>query len=400
MDPTTRTSSILIVDDEDMVRRMLAQFVRRMGHNPVVATNGQEALDALAAGYKPDLVLLDVDMPVMDGWTALHRIRELRSSDELPVIILSGKSDIATIGRFIEAGAEDYLTKPFEASLLRSRLRASLERTYARILLRQSHARMERDLRAAAKIQRSIFPPLPVRLPGLNVHWEYQPCNELAGDSLGVFRLDERYVGFYVLDVSGHGVPSALLAVSVSHVLSPLLGQSILKRPLAEPPWYRLALPAEVVEHLNSAFPMDPKTNQYFTFLYAMLDMRTLQVRLVSAGHPNPLHCSEQGVSEIALESGFPVGWVDNATYLDTTVALKPGDRLIFFTDGLSEALNLDNDQFGVPRLVDQVTAMRKEGQDLQPTLRSMIEKVNAWAINHQPDDDLTVLGIEVLPQG
>ncbi len=389
-----QSASIMVVDDDYRIRTLLGCFIRKMGHHCQEVQNGVEALRLLESQSRPDLLLLDVCMPELDGWETYQQVRRLAHEDELPVVVLSAQDDAQLVSQFIEAGVEDFLSKPFEPPLLRARINASLARRETRLALRQFHRRMARDLASAARIQRSIFPALPIQLPGHVAHWEYRPCDELAGDSVGFFRLDESHYGFYILDVSGHGVPAALLAVSVSRVLRPTLGESILKCRIVDPPSYRLSSPAEVGQRLNEMFPMDPASSQFFTLIYALLNVQTREVRMISAGHPLPLLLSEQGIKPVPLDSGFPIGWTTDATYEEGRFVLEPGDRLLLYTDGLLETPNVQRCPYGSGRL--KRLAAQTHHLPLPEQTQAIMRAVVNWAHTGPVEDDLTILGLAV----
>lgn len=261
--------------------------------------------------------------------------------------------------------------------------------------LREANLRMKRDLRAAARIQKALLPTALPQITGTDFAWFYQPCEELAGDSLNVFRLDERHVGAYILDVSGHGVPAALLSVTLSRVLSPLLDQSsILKRRIEGPPWYRVVSPVEVADMLNQQFQMDQEAEQYFTFLYVLLDIQTWTLRYVSAGHPGLVFHRLGEPARIVERPGFPIGWFPQTKYKEDVLQLQPGDRVFLYSDGVTEATDSQKEQFGNPRLLECVETTR--GKSVQETIDHMVEKVLAWSGDTPPKDDLSIVGLAI----
>jgi sigma-B regulation protein RsbU (phosphoserine phosphatase) len=146
---------------------------------------------------------------------------------------------------------------------------------------------MRADLAAADQVQRSLLPIAPPHSPKVRVAWAFRPSQLVAGDGFNIFLLDEDHLGLYVLDVSGHGVQAALLAVTLNYMLHPHLGSStLLKKAIPQPPYYEITSPAKVAQMLNNRFPMNPETNQYFTLLYGILDLQTYELRFVQAGHP------------------------------------------------------------------------------------------------------------------
>ena len=223
--------------------------------------------------------------------------------------------------------------------------------------------------------------------------WEFHPCAELAGDGLNVFWLSDYHVGMYLLDVSGHGVAAALLySVSLARLLSPILGQSTLLRVLREDGRdYRLLSPAEVAEQLNRWFLANPTAEQFFTVVYGILDTRALRLCYVSAGHPGFLHLSSEGNATLYPATGLPIGVVAEADYKEGTLELRPGDRLFFFSDGLTESFNPAGKQFGLARL--RHCASEGGQLPLDISVRELLRQVLDWAVTN-PADDLSVLAL------
>jgi phosphoserine phosphatase RsbU/P len=216
----------------------------------------------------------------------------------------------------------------------------------------------------------------------------------LAGDFLNVLPLDDHQVGVYILDVSGHGVASALLSVTLSHVLSSVADRSFLYHAVPESPGtYRVASPAEVVARLNKQFRIGPRTTQYFTMIYGVLDARTRDLRYVSAGHPGPVHV-RHGVAPLVLESGGPpVGLLPDSSYEEQTVRLGRGDRLYFATDGLTEAENTAGQDFGAEKLLEAYDQNRR--RPLDESLTAVIADAKEWCAPAQFADDVAMLAME-----
>ncbi|HSB15748.1 MAG TPA: SpoIIE family protein phosphatase [Bryobacteraceae bacterium] len=256
--------------------------------------------------------------------------------------------------------------------------------------LEAANRAMRRDLEAAAKVQQSLLPASLPKVHGINLAWLYQPCQELAGDSLNVFLLDDHDVGLYILDVSGHGVAAALLSVTLSHFLLPLPGQSLLydaDRPV-------ISTPSQVVEKLNARFPLDPRSPQFFTMLYGVLDRRTDEFRYVLAGHTGPVYVPRDGEPTLLEAGGLPAGLFPGVRYEDQVIRLGVGDRLYFYTDGIVESENAAGDDFGNERLLKALDSGRTA--PLAESINGIIEEVVRW---HGPGalaDDASLLALEV----
>jgi sigma-B regulation protein RsbU (phosphoserine phosphatase) len=257
---------------------------------------------------------------------------------------------------------------------------------------------MSRDLKAAARIQETFLPREAPRVPGLAFAWIYRPCDELGGDGLNIVPLGGGQIGLYILDVSGHGVASALLSVTLSRVLSaPPEPSSILVRDGSLPDRPEITPPAEVAEHLNRLFPFDVVTGQFTTMIYGILDAVTGEFRYVSAGHPGPMHLPAD-TSPVMLESsGLPIGLAEDA-YEERSVRLARGDRLYLYSDGVPEAMDGVGEQFGHARLLQAIG--RGGAEPLQEHVAALLGEVERWRGGASAQDDIAILAVEVSPLG
>lgn len=259
----------------------------------------------------------------------------------------------------------------------------------------RANQRMKADLDTAAKIQQALLPSdedqpedAPVRFA-----WRFRPCEELAGDILNVSWLDDRHVAVYVLDVCGHGVAAALLSVTVRRFLSARRDSlSLVWDRVPGTNQYTIARPAHVAERLNSRFPWNPDTAQFFTMLYGVLDCETFEFRYVSAGHPPALYLRPDGETALLGGENLPVGLTTKA-YSDASVQLHPGDRVFLYSDGLTDVMNADEKLFGLAGLTETV---RCADGNLDETLDRVSEAVNAWGGGRRLADDFTLLAFEI----
>ena len=255
--------------------------------------------------------------------------------------------------------------------------------------------RMKRDLNAAALVQQSLLPRELPTTADARFAWSYRPCTELAGDILNVFRLDDRDVGLYVLDVSGHGAAASLLSVAASHMISPVGDSGLLRVPHETANLgVKLIPPAEVAARLNTIFAGRPDSEQFFTLLYGILNLDTSEFRYVCGGHPGPIHLPLDGPAHLIESSGFPVGIFEEATFEEMRIRLSPGDRLYLYSDGLPEAMAPDGEQFGSRRLVEAIQASAKES--LETSVVALRAKIESWCGENGPGDDLSILALEI----
>jgi PAS domain S-box-containing protein len=257
--------------------------------------------------------------------------------------------------------------------------------------LRRAKEALEHDLRLAVRVQQALLPPAELCLPGLRVARTFRPCADLAGDAVGVVAFAHGPVGLYLLDVSGHGVGAALLSFTLNHTLSPSAEGSL----LIEDDGQRLAVvrPSRVAERLNRQFPMD-RTRQYFTFAYGVLDASQGRLDYVLAGHPAPILLPRTGPPAPLHGRGLPIGMIEHATFDDETVVLQPGDRLYFYTDGVTEALDASEQEFGALRLMNEIDRLRD--RPLREGLDHVADLVQDWSGDHLRDD-VSLLAVERL---
>ena len=255
---------------------------------------------------------------------------------------------------------------------------------------------IQRDLQLAAEIQKSFLPRRSPDLPGANVAWELLPCDELAGDTLNVTGIDDRHIVFYVVDVSGHGVQAALLSVTLNRWLSPKPGQSGGPASTSGRPadWHPLS-PVEVLDQLNKQFPFDPKTGQYFTIAYGVLDTKTNEFRFASAGHPAPVYVRSGDAPVLIPSSNFPIGIVPEPEFRECTIEMKPGDRIYLYSDGLVDATNDRDERFEDQRLLRELGAV--QAASLKASVPALISRLRAWSGNETFQDDVSLLGFEIV---
>jgi phosphoserine phosphatase RsbU/P len=219
---------------------------------------------------------------------------------------------------------------------------------------------------------------------------------DVGGDSLNVLSLDDDHLAVYILDVAGHGVAAALLSVTLTYMLSAAPERSFLYQADPDHPGqYSITPPAEVVARLNGQFLPNAPISRYFTMLYGILNKQTAKFRYVAAGHLGPIHCSGRSAASVGETTGIPVGLLATATYEEHTVTLARGDRLYMVTDGIIEAENAAEQEFGVERLLEALEAGRHSSLDA--SLTSVMNRVEDWSGHKGAADDSSILAIERL---
>lgn len=401
---------VLVVDDDETNLDMLSRRLRRKGYEVDLGRDGEQAL-ALVRERAYDLILLDVMMPGLDGFDVLKILREQHATTDLPVIMATAKGESEDVVHALGLGANDYVTKPLDFPVVLARIRAqlSLKRSVDRVRqlernlaernrdleaansrLERANRRMTRDLHAAARVQESFLPRGAPEVPGFAFAWAFRPCDELAGDGLNVVAAGGGRVALYVFDVSGHGVASAMLSVSLARRLSaPDDPSSILAGPGGEP-----LPPGEVAGLLDRLFPFETATEQYATLAYGLLDPATSEFRYTCAGHPAPAHVPSPGGSVILEGDGFPIGLAEGP-FDEQSVRLGPGDRLFLYSDGIPEAMDPDGRAFGLRRMLDALEAGRS--RPLAECVADLRSAVEDWCGAPGVGDDLSILAVEAL---
>ncbi|MBN8217196.1 MAG: fused response regulator/phosphatase [Spirochaetes bacterium] len=376
---------ILVADDHAENRELLRLRLAGKGHEVTMAVDGAEALDLVRSGGF-DLLLLDVLMPVMNGMQVLERIKADPDLKDLPVIMISAHDELESVVHAVKAGAEDYLPKPFEPTLLFARIAACLgkkraldrERETFQALIESQRA-LAKELGEAAEYVRSL---MPARLDApVATDWRYLPSTQLGGDALGYQWLDDDHFAFHVLDVCGHGVGSALHSISVVNILR--------ARFLPDTDFRH---PGEVLAALNRQFPMERHNGLYFTLWYGVYHRPTRRLRWANGGHPSPVLFSPAGrKAESLLWPGTPVGIGGELSWSCGERVLEPGQSLTLFSDGLYEIKDLPG---GVPTYEEFVEILSGLSPAGAPQLDPILKTMRGLSPTANLDDDVTLLSL------
>lgn len=263
--------------------------------------------------------------------------------------------------------------------------------TEVRQLLQRREKELSDALDSAAHIQRSLIPKQPPNFHNLHYAWCFAPSKKVGGDLFNVAALDEGTIMTYLIDVSGHGLASAMVSVAVQQSLSPTTGR-LLKRPLGHRPFYRISSPREVLSELDAEYPFE-RFDEFFTISYLLLNPHTGKVRYGNAGHPPPLLLRGDGTLE-RLDRGGPLIGLNHRNEDDEgEVQLKEGDRLFLYTDGLPEQVDPQGQHYGETRLT--AALYDRSLVSLEQTCREVVAEVRRFAGKAGCQDDMTLLGIE-----
>ena len=379
---------VLVADDNENNRDMLSRRLQRQGMKVETATGGRQALE-LVRNRPFDVVLLNIMMPELDGLSVLQQMKADPQTRHIPVIMISALDELDSVIRCIEAGAEDYLPKPFNPTLLRARISACLEKKSLReaeqqhlCMIEETQDRLTQELAEAANYVRSIFPP-PSETP-LRIDWKYQPSTELGGDAFGYHWIDPDHFAVYLLDVCGHGVGASLLSIAAINVIR---SGSLAKTDFRDP--------GAVLSALNNAFPMEKQNNMYFTMWYGVYHAPTRTLRHASGGHPPALLLTPaaNGVAtgERLRSPGLIVGAMEDLPYQAQSCHVPPGAQLLVLCDGCYEI----RDAVGQMMEFDEFEKfMRADG-----TQPDGLEKLLNWVRERHGDgpldDDFSIVRIQ-----
>ncbi len=382
---TPPSASILIVDDTPSDIRVLSEVLRQE-YKTFFATNWKDCLH-LASSRHPDLILLDVMMPEMDGYEVCLRLKADPATKNIPVIFVTALSQEEDETRGLEIGALDYITKPFKPAVVRARVKTHLLIMQQQAELVRKQQKLEEDLQAAGIIQQSLLPGALPEIDRAEFGWKFQPCEAVGGDILNIVSLGADTVGLYLVDVSGHGPPAAMLSVLIYQMMSPHTG--ILVDTSSGAPVIRQ--PEEVLNILDREFTW-MRFERHFTIIYMVVNLATGVLTYSNAAHCTPILLRHEGGLELLEEAGTVIG-LQAFAFGQGRVALAPGDKIVLYSDGLIEMEDSREKPFGLERLKNAVQAQGKASPvALAEGLRA---QATAYAGDRPLADDLSILVFE-----
>lgn len=394
---------VLVVDDSRLQRKILASLLHQSGYQVIEALSAQDALD-ICLETPPDIVISDW---IMKGMTGLELCQILRRHPDIPYpyfMLLTSKQLPVDIAEGLDAGADDFLTKPVSGVELRARLaagerildmntRLSLQNGVLRDTLQEVERLKEsvdRDLIEARKLQQSLVPVRHQKFKSAHVSLLLRASNFVGGDLVGFYPAGPDHIGIFSLDVSGHGISSALMTARLAGYLSPIVLDQNVALQLVDGGGYEPLDPIEVVRRLNARVLDEMDTEHYFTMILGDLNLKTGLVRLCQAGHPHPLVQRADGTIEQSSLGGFPVGLLADAEFSELEIQLSPGDRLMLPSDGITECVSPSGD------LLEE-SGLEKIAQDLESLMDSAFLEAFMWRLSEfhgssKMQDDVSLL--------
>ena len=398
--------TILAVDDDVDILDLLEISLDSDGYNVITAVNGLDAIEK-AKSHVPDLILLDLMMPKMDGFEVIDNLRSNSQTRAIPVIMLTARALINEKLQGLDAGADDYITKPFDLKELTARIKAVLGRTqptkYINPLIgamgdwfsETGVEQLATHLKTAATIQQRLLPQAPPNLPGFDISGVLRSSTSVSGDFYDFIPFDDGCLGIVIADVRGKGIPAALLMVMIRTALRLVCRQE--------------SSPAAVIKSINDLLVIDTEPDLFATMVYGILDPKTLSFTYSNAGHCHPLHLKDTGVhnkrklgvkgTKLKIHQlrtgGMVAGSFDFAEFEYETVQLECGDTILFYTDGFTEAeRETDGAFYGEERLLDVIRSSKNLSAEM--ICKTIEDNLVDFIGRKQQTDDLTLVVLKV----
>jgi len=376
---------ILVVDDDATSRKMLMRTLSAAGYDCYESDSGAETLK-LVQGEQPSLLLLDFDMPGLDGAEVLKRMRANGDPAvaQIPAIMLTGHGGEESEVLCLEAGADDFVTKPINTAVLRARIETQLRLRSMRRQLQQQNDELEkwrhnleRDLAAARMTQQSLIPQKPPALPGWEVAACYRPVIQVGGDIYGWLQVRDGRILFWIADATGHGASAALLTA---------LAKLLFHHGSAEHD-----APAAIMQAVNNDFRNIFGAHSFMTAMCVAVDPASGRASVVGAGHPPLLVARHDGGTDSIASSAPPLGLVERARFIETIVDLRRGDAFVLYTDGLFGAPNGEKPRLTPEHLAKMIDPSAPSAEAL---LMSMINQATPADGEHSLPDDVAALAV------
>ena len=383
-----QTPRILVVDDVEDNRDLLVLRLEREGYRDIAVAEDGEAALALLDEREFDLVLLDVMMPRLDGYQVLERLRAAGRLHELPIIVISAVSEIESVVRCIELGAVDYLTKPFNPVVLKARVGASLEKKRLRDEVRAHMARLAEELDAARELQKSMVPAsFPDAQQPVEIFARMEPAREVGGDLYDFFTMADGRLCFLTGDVSGKGVPAALFMARTKNLIRLVTG-------FMEEAQAGTATPDAIIRRVNRELCENNATFMFVTLFFGILDAASGELQYCNAGHDPPYWLNARGVERVPGGQGMALGVEADGGYATGRLTMAPGDALYLYTDGITEAINPQDELFAHDRL--EAVLRAGAGGPLEALIGAVAEAVKGFAQSAPQSDDITSMALRL----
>jgi sigma-B regulation protein RsbU (phosphoserine phosphatase) len=371
------TESILLVEDNPTNLQMLFQLLEKsVGCKLLVAKNGETALN-IVKKTRPDLILLDIMMPGIDGFEVCRRLKADARTSRIPIIFLSALDDTADKVKGLQLGAVDYVSKPFQAEEVIARVNTHLTLHRLSREVRKQRDQLEHELKVVAALQRGLLPGRLPEIRGMKLGEYYDTSRYAGGDYYDAVELPNGCCGLLVADAEGHSAPATVMMAMTCALFRSCE--------------HLHDQPDKVLDFINTNL-CRVNRESFVTAIYAVFDRSHRTLRIARAGHPLPIlfRPSEGKAREVACDGVFPMGFEPYEKVPTTDLDLKAGDRVLFYTDGMSERFNMDRTPYGEQRLCQQ---MESRGSGVPAdTLRGIVEDMERFTQGRPADDDQAML--------
>ncbi len=372
---------ILVIDDDTAVQELLRRTLKKQGYEVTVASNGEDGV-AQAQKLRPALIICDWIMPRLTGIDVCRRVKADPDLSTTQFFLLTSLGSIADRVKGLDAGADDFISKPIELNELQARVRAGLRLHQLSRDLKIAKQNLEAELAEAAEYVQSLLPD-PMTEP-FSIEAKFIPSRQLGGDCFDYNWLDADYLAIYLLDVAGHGLRAALPSVAVLNLLR--------SRTLPNIDYYK---PSDVLRALNTTFQMSYQNDKYFTIWYGVYNRISRQLVYASAGHPPAVLISQSPASTAKIQRlktpGMPVGMFPDAPYVDNCCDVEDLSTLYIFSDGVYEIHQPDGNIWGLDPFIDLLAAYNGGTADQLELVLRYTQKLNAKAVF---DDDWSLLKV------
>ena len=372
---------ILVIDDDTAVQELLRRTLKKQGYEVTVASNGEDGV-AQAQKLRPALIICDWIMPRLTGIDVCRRVKADPDLSTTQFFLLTSLGSIADRVKGLDAGADDFISKPIELNELQARVRAGLRLHQLSRDLKIAKQNLEAELAEAAEYVQSLLPD-PMTEP-FSIEAKFIPSRQLGGDCFDYNWLDPDYLAIYLLDVAGHGLRAALPSVAVLNLLR--------SRTLPNIDYYK---PSDVLRALNTTFQMSYQNDKYFTIWYGVYNRIERKLVYASAGHPPAVLISQSPTSNPKVKQlktpGMPVGMFPDAPYVDNCCDVEDLSTLYIFSDGVYEIHQPDGNIWGLDPFIDLLAAYNGGTADQLELVLKYTQKLNAKAVF---DDDWSLLKV------
>lgn len=382
MDPYLKKSKswkILVIDDSKLNRTVVKDILSNMNMIITEASDGEEGLEKIY-NNKFDLILLDIIMPKIDGFDFLVKFKEYVKDEFIPVILMTGSDELNSKIKGLNIGADDFLIKPLNEKELAARVKSLLRLKSAHSELYQKNQLIQKELESAKMIQQFVIPKNFADIEYPKISGKYIPIEDIGGDFYDCYKIFDRDVGIVIADVTGHGIPAALImsmTKMIFSIFSPFIDST-----------------SNLLKRVNKEMRGLLLDYQYITAFYIIYDAEKNSITYSNAGHSRPLFYRRRNDRILALDAdGFFIGIHDDTQYEEKSLRVEKGDRILLYTDGMTEIKNHNKEEFGESRLAESIRKNRDiTGEEF---CESLLNEIKKFAPLSERNDDIAFLNIE-----